>query len=134
GLVFANGHPFERKTLAVVGELPPAAAAAFARYPDVRLRAERDPAVAMSKLRTRVVQGVLTPVENGLLLSVGPRDELFGRGVVAVVPAAELRVAEVPRWGYVHYLLPGLITIMIMVAGLLGMGYSMVRYRGNQFL
>ncbi len=137
GLVFANGHPFERKTIAVIGEPTPAVAAVFARYPDLRMRREPDAVVAMNKLRTRVVQGVLAPVEDGHpTLWVGPRDELFGRGLVSVMGdgAARLRVAEVPRWGYVHYLFPGLIAVTIIVAGLFGMGYSMVRYRSNQFL
>jgi len=136
GLVFANGHPFERKTLAVVGELPPATATALARYPDVRLRHAQDREVAFGKLRTRAVHGVLiAPGDDAhTQLWVGPREELFGRGVASVLDGIELKVAEVPRWGYVHFLFPGLITITIMIAGVLGMGYGMVRYRGNQFL
>jgi ABC-type multidrug transport system permease subunit len=36
---------------------------------------------------------------------------------------------SVPRWGYLHYLFPGLLGFTIFVSGLYGMGYNMVRYR-----
>lgn len=39
-----------------------------------------------------------------------------------------------PRWGYVHHLLPGLVAFTVLVSGLFGMGYPMLRYRQNQFL
>ncbi len=133
GMVFSNGHPFERKTITLVGEPGPALSAALAKYPDVRTHRDADLAVALNKLRTRTISGVLvvSPTE----LVVGPRDELFGRGLQSVLPdGARLRIEPVPRWGYVHYLFPGLITITIIASGLIGMGYSMVRYRSNQFL
>jgi ABC-type multidrug transport system permease subunit len=65
---------------------------------------------------------------------VGPRDELFGRGLVSALPGARLEVVPLPRFGYVQYLFPGFLSLTILVSGLLGMGHSMVRYRQSLFL
>lgn len=40
----------------------------------------------------------------------------------------------VPKWGYVHYLFPGLLTFSVLLAGLFGMGYGMVRFRATLLL
>jgi ABC-2 type transport system permease protein len=54
---------------------------------------------------------------------------------LAVLPVApQLDVLEVPRWGYVHYLFPGILTFSVMLSGLFAMGYTMVLYRQNRFL
>src|SRR5690606_40152045 len=65
----------------------------------------------------------------------------FGDGLIrAVVPlgdggsAPKLVVQPVPRWGYVHYLFPGLLTFSVLLSGLFGMGYVMVSYRQSLFL
>jgi ABC-2 type transport system permease protein len=138
-VVFMHGHPFERRTVTVVAPPVPAAIAeVLARFPEVRPAEDRSLDVALGKLRTRTVNAVLVadPSVGGTpRLIVGPRDELFGRGLVAALPVrATLTVAPTPRWGYVHYLFPGLLVITVIAGGLLGMGYSMVRYRSNQFL
>jgi ABC-type multidrug transport system permease subunit len=129
GLVFAGGHPFERRTIALVGE-PEAVAARLARFPELRL--ERDNTdVALAKLRARALNALVLPGR----IVVGPRDELFARGLASALgDHRTVELVDVPRWGYVHYLFPGLIVLVIVAGGLLGMGYSMVRYRSNQFL
>jgi ABC-type multidrug transport system permease subunit len=129
GLVFAGGHPFERRTVAVV-DGDEQLVARLERFPE--LRVERDPdAVALAKLRARAVNALVLPGR----IAVGPRDELFARGLAAALgDRRTVEKVEVPRWGYVHYLFPGLVALVIVAGGLLGMGYSMVRYRSNQFL
>jgi ABC-2 type transport system permease protein len=47
---------------------------------------------------------------------------------------ARVIVIPVPRSGYLHFLFPGLVTWTILVGGLLGMGFGMVRHRRSQFL
>lgn len=129
GLVFAGGHPFERRAVALVDE-PAATEARLERFPELRL--ERDDApVALAKLRARALNALVLPGR----IAVGPRDELFARGLASALgDHRTVELVEVPRWGYVHYLFPGLLVLVIVAGGLLGMGYSMVRYRSNQFL
>jgi ABC-type polysaccharide/polyol phosphate export permease len=141
GVIFANGHPFERRHVAVVVSGVGAAAAqplldAMARYPEIEVSRERDGAAALGKLRAHVVNGVLARAPDGGLwrLSVGTRDELFGRGLAAILPGVELRAVALPRWGFVHYVFPGILVFNLVLSGLFGMGYHMVRYRQNLFL
>src|SRR5207248_1098612 len=69
------------------------------------------------------------------VLLVAPRTELLARALVAALPRPpRVEAALVPRWGYVHYLFPGLLTFAVMLAGLFGMGHAMVRFRENLFL
>jgi len=141
--VFMNGHPFERHTVAVVSELgddaPTIAAIRTALAPLDEVRVEHAPeyAMAVGRLRARMASAILM-VPDGASpprLVVGPRDQLFGRGLAAALPVApSVVVLEVPRWGYVHYLFPGLLAFSILVAGISGMAYAMVLYRQNGFL
>ncbi|WP_437581397.1 ABC transporter permease [Sorangium sp. So ce887] len=140
GFVFMNGHPFEERTIAVVagpgaaerplealgGELEPA-----------RLVHVESEAAGLAQLRARTASAVVVlPRGDGISrVIVGPRDRLFGRGIAASPGVrAELAVVELPRWGYVHYLFPGILTFSVMLAGLFATGYTMVLYRQNRFL
>jgi ABC-2 type transport system permease protein len=143
GLVFLRGHPFEQRYVAVVASAGVVDAEiarseeALAALPEVRLGVEASEAEALGKLRSRMASAVLVrEVPDGpLSLWVGPRDGIFGRGLLATLPVrAELRELPVPRWGYVHYLFPGLVTFAVLIAGLYGLGYTMVLYRQNLFL
>ena len=68
-------------------------------------------------------------------MRVGPRDRLFGNGLAeALGPDARVIVTEVPRFGYVHYLFPGLLAFSVMVSGLFATSHTMVLYRQNRFL
>jgi ABC-type polysaccharide/polyol phosphate export permease len=126
-VVFAGGHPFERRTVDAVG----CDAAPLARFDGLRLRSDASLEAALARLDTRQVSAVLAP---GRVI-VGPREELFGRGLAAALPApATVELRPLSRWGYVHYLFPGLLAIAVFAGGLFGMGYSMAHYRSNQFL
>ncbi|WP_433937207.1 ABC transporter permease [Sorangium cellulosum] len=144
GLVFMNGHPFEERTIAVVpargihdGAARPLAALDAELARDVRLLPVRSEAEGLAHLHARTASAVLVVPGGGApgRVLVGPRDRIFGRGIAASPGAqAELAVVEVPRWGYVHYLFPGILTFSVMLAGLFATGYTMVLYRQNRFL
>jgi ABC-type multidrug transport system permease subunit len=73
---------------------------------------------------------------------VGERDELFGRGLAFALTdatrstgaGAVLATAPLAQSGYLRFLLPGMLAQGVVVAGLFGMGYTMVRYRQSRFL
>lgn len=135
-LVFAEGHPFERQRVALVGPAAALAPALEGRS-ELRLRPTRGETEAMGALRSRMVSAVILADPDGgpPRVRVGPRSEVIGRGLVAMLPAGgRLDVVDLPRWGYVHYLFPGVITLTVLVSGFFGMGYPMVRYRQNLFL
>jgi ABC-type multidrug transport system permease subunit len=138
GFLFMNGHPFELRKVAVVGEGPGVerVVAAIATFEEIRVERGVAPEEALGKLRARMLSAVIGAGSDGApTLTVGPRDELFGRGVRdAAGGALELSVLPVPRFGYVHYLFAGLVTFSIVVSGLFATGYTMVLYRQNRFL
>jgi ABC-type polysaccharide/polyol phosphate export permease len=136
GVIFAHGHPFERRRLAIVdAAAAPEVLAAVARFAEIRVERTDGAAAARGQLRAHVVNGVLEPGAGGLRLVVGANDELFGRGLAAALPGAvQLEVAPATRWGFVHYAFPGMLVFCIVIAGLFGMGFHMVRYRQNLFL
>jgi ABC-type multidrug transport system permease subunit len=137
-LVFANGQPFERRTVLVVaGGVPPDVAAVLAAYPELRVEAEPSEARAMGRLRSRAASAALlpAPAARGWVARVTPNERLLGAGLGhAFGGELSVEVTEVPRWGYVHYIFPGLLTSTALLAGLFGMGYAMVRYRQSLFL
>jgi ABC-2 type transport system permease protein len=139
GLVFLEGHPFERRALAVVGtdEDVARARAALAAFPEVRVEPARSEVEAIGRIRARMASAVLLPVPGGgrPRLLVGPRDQLFGRGLAGALPfAAPLEVLDAPANGYVHYLFPGVLVFCVMASGLLATGHTLVLYRQNRFL
>jgi ABC-2 type transport system permease protein len=136
GLVFAEGHPFERQRVALVGPAAAALRPALEGRSELRLRATAGEAEALGALRSRMVSAVIAPGPGGEpVVRVGPRSEVIGRGLVTMLPpGARLELVDLPRWGYVHYLFPGIVTLTVLVSGFFGMGYPMVRYRQNLFL
>jgi ABC-type multidrug transport system permease subunit len=149
GGMFANGHPFERRRVSVVVLEPAAAAPPLARLPGVRIVRERTETAALGGLRSRMTDAVLVVRGEGARVLVRRDDELFGRGLAAALPEAwaagpgdpsldtasvTMEIVPAPRWGYLHYLVPGMLALSVVLTGLYGMGYSMVRYRATRFL
>lgn len=141
GVVFGSGHPFERRHVAIVASDEVARSITTALEGRDELRFDRDPteAAAVARLRSRMASAVVVaPDGRPARLLVGPRDEIFGLGLRALLPAAvappAIERVAVSRWGYVHYLFPGLLTFSVLLAGLFGMGHAMVRFRQSLFL
>jgi ABC-2 type transport system permease protein len=130
GLVFLEGHPFERRTVLVVGDVE-RARAALAAFEEARVEPARSQAEAEGRIRSRMASAALV---DGRLI-VGPRDQLFGRGLRELLPGAPpLEVLAVPEHGYVHYLFPGILAFSVMASGLFATGHTLVLYRQNRFL
>jgi ABC-2 type transport system permease protein len=125
GALFFAGRPFERRVLVVVGPGEHPASRA-----DLRVEEAASESAALSRLATQSAQAVL----SGRALYVGPREELFGRGLASLLGDVELVVVPVPEHAYLLFLFPGLLVWTILVNGLLGMAYNMARYRRTQFL
>lgn len=123
-VVFANGHPFERKEVLLVG-----GADVMVDLPEVRTARVADEETARRRVGVRMASAYIA---RGKVVA-GPRDVLFARGLASVA-GGEVEIMEVPRWGYVHYLFPGLLTFSVLLAGLFGMGYGMVRFRATLLL
>jgi ABC-type multidrug transport system permease subunit len=132
GGMFANGRPFERRRVSLAS--PELSAERVARLPGVRAVRERDERAALGSLRSRMTDAVLIPTASAPRLLVRPDDELFGRGLAAALEGAALEIVPAPRWGYLHYLFPGMLVLTVVLTGLYGMGHAMVRFRATQFL
>ena len=138
GVMFMKGPPFERRKISIViepGRTPPTASLdRLTQFQDLR-QFDTTESVALNKLNTHTVNAVLVFGNKGNTLYVGGQDEIFARGLQTIITEnVSLRIVSLPRWGYVHYLFPGMLTWIIIVDGLFGMGYSMVHYRRNRFL
>lgn len=121
--LFANGHPFERHHVAIVGPAREIRGAVVDSVPDE----DR----ARARLESRSASAVIA----GDRVLVGDREELFGRGLVDVLgPPARLEIVPLSTSGYTQFLVPGVLAQGVVVAGLFGMGYAMVRYRQSRFL
>ncbi len=144
GSIFADGHPFERRQVAVVAAPAETKAvlAALTPYPELHLLAMPEGPAALGLLRGHMLDAVLlVPSVKGqepARLYTRERGRLFGRALLSALPPALapvlLETAPDSRFGYVHYLFSGLLAFSILVAGLLGMGSAMARYRQNQLL
>ncbi len=142
GLVFMHGHPFERRYIAIVETNPTSAMTqrsveTLGAFDEVRIGKERTEAEAMGKLRARMASAVLVtdPNDSHVTLRVGERDRIFGGGLASVLPVpARVEVVSSPRFGYVHYLFPGILAFSVLTAGMFGMGYPMALFRQNLFL
>jgi ABC-2 type transport system permease protein len=142
GLVFMNGHPFERRYVAIVGtdtshEAVESCVRKLETFDEVRVSRERNETEAMGKLRARMTSAVLVGSSDGreVTLRIGERDQIFGSGLTAVLPApSRLEIVTAPRFGYVHYLFPGILAFSVLTAGLFGMGYPMAIFRQSSFL
>jgi ABC-2 type transport system permease protein len=140
GGVFHNGHPFERRHVALCMDslaeaLPDELERAFTKIEEVRFDRVARCETALGMLKSRIVSGALHREAEELVLTVGPRDLLFGRGF-ATSSGRVLRVdvLAVPAHGYVQFLFPGLLSFSVLLSGLFGMGHAMVRYRESLFL
>ena len=142
GLVFMNGHPFERRYVAIVGtdhrnDALDACTRKLETFDEVRVTYERTETEAMGKLRSRMASAVLVtaPDTSDLTLRIGERDRIFGSGLTTVLPVpVRIEIISAPRFAYVHYLFPGILTFSVLTAGLFGMGYPMVLFRQSLFL
>lgn len=138
-LVFQDGHPFERRRVAVVG---PATKMAEVRSlladpvakGGITLREVDSEQAAHARLETRDVSAVVFSEPTPKRVVVGEREAVFGRGLVAVLGDAKLETTPLPAIGYVRFLVPGMLAQCVVLAGLFGMGYAMVRYRQSRFL
>ncbi len=140
GLVFQQGHPFETKTVVVVGERGEGKVAQSLIDPSLRegILVETLPseAEALGKLRARMVSAIVYPTKSNepTRIVVTARDRLFGQGLSQALPSSTVSVVLAPRWGYVHYLFPGIVTFSVMLSGLFATGHTMVLFRQNRFL
>lgn len=134
--IFAGGHPFERRRVSVVEGAP--VPAALASLPGLHVLHAGSERAALGGLSSRMTDAVIAPGPEGARLLVRDKDEIFGRGLAGALGAlgerVTLTVVLAPRWGYMHYLFPGLLALAVVLTGLYGMGYTMVRYRATQFL
>ena len=130
-ITFHRGHPFELRRVAVVGTpaTAPGEEQGFAK--GIAATSEAD---ARALLETRLASAVLVRGEPARVV-VGEREHYFGQGLArAAGPETQVEIATLSRWGFVHYLFPGLLTMSTLIAGLFAMSYPMVRYRQNLFL
>ena len=140
GLVFANGHPFEKHRIGVVNsssdELNNQRLAQFRSYcteqPGLRCMDISSEESGRSMLRHRMLNVVWVPDKN--LLIAGQNERFFALGLASQTTQAAVDSMPLSHWGYVHFLFPGVLTHVLMISGLFGMGYTMVRYRQNLFL
>lgn len=133
-LVFAHGHPFERRHVAV---LAPAQVDAAALGEGVVVRPATSEDEARAALSSRMVSAIVVAGDDGPRVLAGARERLFAEGLAARLRGgapAEVAVVPAPALGYVHYLVPGLLAYSLLIAGLFGSGYTLLRYRQNQFL
>jgi ABC-type multidrug transport system permease subunit len=135
-VVFAKGQPFEERSLSLVGTIDGIEQLALPLASQAGLRLERagDLDEGRLRLRARATTALLYRADGELVLELGAKEELWGRGVVSLLPGARLHLVPLGSLGYVQFLFPGLLCSSVMFAGMFGMGYAMARYRQNQFL
>ncbi len=134
-VVFGHGHPFERRSVSLVGDPPSVAKLVqeLAHRDELRLEVDSSEATARRKLEVRAVEAVVIARQSERRVLVGLRAAIWGRGLAALAKA-ELVETPISERGYLHFLFPGLLCSSVMLAGLYGMGYAMARYRQNSFL
>lgn len=132
GGLFADGHPFERRDVGVLGA-DAALSLALGELPGLRLHEEQDLSTARRKLDGRARAGLVLGGASPRVI-VGEREALWGHGLAAALPGARVEVVALPRLGYVHFLVPGTLALAALFGGLFGMGYNLLRYRQGMFL
>jgi ABC-type multidrug transport system permease subunit len=131
-LIFINGQPFERRHVALVA---PGAPAALSGFRELALEPAPDENAARGRIRSRAVSAAIVAEGAGWKVIAGSNDGLFARGLAsALPPPVAIETVSLPRWSYVHYVFPGVLTVAVLVAGLYGMGFVMARWRQNLFL
>lgn len=133
-LVFSGGHPFERRHVAALDAEAAAAVASLGE--DLVVERAESAAAARAALDSRMVSAVVSSREGGVEVTTGERERLFGAGLAARLEGSSgsPSVVSTPPLGYVHYLFPGLVAYSLLIAGLFGSGYTLLRYRQNLFL
>jgi ABC-2 type transport system permease protein len=129
--VFKNGHPFERRTLVLVGDV---SEPALANVDGLRLERAPSLRVAEEMLRTHIASAVLVRRDNALTLLTTRQERIFAEGLQARARSTEIALLPDADWGYVHYLFPGLLAFTVLFSGLFGTGYTLALYRQNLFL
>ncbi len=135
--VVRNGRPFERHRIAVDTRALSADEQRqlneqFRHTDEIRLVPAASRAGAESLLRLGMVSAVLSrePGRPAVRLLVGPNDVLFGWGLAsAIAQPVELALAQVPRFRYLHFLFPGVLTFSIVTSSLFGMGRVIRNWR-----
>jgi ABC-2 type transport system permease protein len=132
--VFAQGHPFQEKTVLLVGGAEPKGK--LSRFPELSLEEATSPKAALLRLQAGSASAVVTREKDGATgVLVSDKEQIFGRGLRdALGENTVLTALSVPASAYLRFLFPGLLASAVMFAGLFSMGYAMARYRQNHFL
>ncbi len=100
-VVFANGQPFERRTVLVSsdsGEVPADVAVVLAGYPELRVEGESSEARAMGRLRSRAANAVLVKGPGGWSVRTSGNDRLLAAGLARAWPEPlATEVVPIPR-------------------------------------
>ena len=157
GGIFPGGHPFERRQVGLVqsatAPLPPHVLALLSQQPELVLRTYQTLDQAVADLDRHLLEALVVSDGSTLSWTVPADRPLLGQALARLLAApppasadlparadspdaahVSLRTRPVPRLGYLHYLVPGLLTMNLFVAGLLGMGSGMARYRQSGLL
>lgn len=140
-LVFAEGHPYERRAIAL-DCAHVAVRAALAREPSLSLylldaRAGRR-ALDEARVELRLSCDARSSHDAMVLIEHGPRARLTAVAVRALLLTdaldARTREVSVARGGYARGLLPGAIAFGALFSGLYGLGLPMLRLRRRRVL
>jgi ABC-type multidrug transport system permease subunit len=137
GSLFVSGHPFEVRAVAVVKESFGQGASLeplLSQLPGVEVVPADSIEEAARRLHGREVSAVLEWRPSGSVLRVGERESLWAEGAAQHLPGVKTQVERLSPFGYVHFLLPGVLALAVLFGGLYGMGYNLVRYRQGTFL
>lgn len=135
-LVFAEGHPFERRSV-VTDCVDPQMHQALDALRDSVAWTQQDRAHAESSLRTtRAELWVRCDPGHRVTLVHGQRSALLAQALTA---KWSTRTARSERWtlaksAYAQGLLPGVIAFAVLFSGLFGMGPPMLRMRRQRLL
>jgi ABC-2 type transport system permease protein len=132
--VFAHGHPFETKTVLLVGDAD--VGKKLERFHELGLEREASSKTALLRLQSAAASAVLSRApQGGISVLVSDKEQLLGRGLrEALGEGTTLTALAVPRSAYLSFVFPGFLASSVMFAGLFSMGYAMARYRQNHFL
>ena len=129
-LLFAGGQPYSRVRVGLVGETG-------GPWPGPLqvIWSQETASSGPAWLCSSQLDALVERDSSGLVVRVASGRTLLGQGLVANLPApARLEPVEVPEWGFVYYLCPGILAFAVILSGLFGLGHSLARYRQSQFL
>jgi len=137
-LTFPRGHPFERKSIDIIDVSDSSDLLdKLKAFPELHIdRTALSKATLLGRLSLRSSNAAIIKNDLGKWeILVGPNERLLALGLQNLLGAnVAITIVDIPRWGYVYFLFPGLLTFSVLFAGLYAMGYTMVRYRENLFL